>query len=260
MNDHDRDPAMGDALFDRIVDGGMSPEDLRAAVGLFERHADGWKRCAIAFLEAQALGESFRGLGQRHSHEPAGQTLASSPAPARKVRPDRWLRPAAAAAMVAASFALGWTAHGTRVAAPPKESLAGNPGATVPIQAGGLAASQSSAPVVDAAPEDRPVSAREHGDPAPEPPSRAIRTVGRIRFGPENARAEVPVLAGPGFTEKWLVEQPPPVPEHGKAALERQGYQVDQQRRFLMVTLADGRRVAVPVDHVQIQYRGSEPL
>jgi hypothetical protein len=42
--------------------------------------------------------------------------------------------------------------------------------------------------------------------------------------------------------------------------LERNGYQVDQRRQYLTATLADGRRVAFPVDHVRIQYRGNEPL
>jgi hypothetical protein len=35
---------------------------------------------------------------------------------------------------------------------------------------------------------------------------------------------------------------------------------VEQQRRFFVTVLADGRRVAIPIDHVQIQYTGNEPL
>ena len=87
-----------------------------------------------------------------------------------------------------------------------------------------------------------------------------MRTVGLIRFGPESSAAEVPVLAGPGITEDWLVQQPPPVSEYGEVVLARQGYQVEQQRRFFTTVLADGRRVAIPVDHVQIRYTGNEPL
>jgi hypothetical protein len=81
-----------------------------------------------------------------------------------------------------------------------------------------------------------------------------------IRFGPESSPAEVPVLAGPGITEDWLVQQPPPVSEYGEVVLAREGYQVEQQRRFYTTVLADGRRVAIPVDHVQIRYTGNEPL
>ena len=63
-----------------------------------------------------------------------------------------------------------------------------------------------------------------------------------------------------GITEEWLTQQPPPVSEHGQVVLARQGYQVEQSGEFFTTVLADGRRVAIPVDHVQIQYTGNEPL
>ena len=81
-----------------------------------------------------------------------------------------------------------------------------------------------------------------------------------MRFGSQRSSAEVPILAGPGLNEEWLTRQPPPVSEHGQVVLERNGYQVDQRRQFLMAIMADGRRVAVPVDYVRIQFTGNEPL
>ena len=95
---------------------------------------------------------------------------------------------------------------------------------------------------------------------SPGDASPMIRAVATVRFGPENSPAEVPVLAGPGITEEWLAQQPQAVSEHGEAMLASQGFQVEQQRQFIMTVLADGRRVAIPVDHVQIQYTGNEPL
>lgn len=87
-----------------------------------------------------------------------------------------------------------------------------------------------------------------------------IRAVATVRFGPEGSPAEVPVLAGPGINEEWLALQPAAVSEHGQAVLASQGYQVEQQRRYFTAVLADGSRVAVPVDHVRIQYTGNQPL
>ncbi len=87
-----------------------------------------------------------------------------------------------------------------------------------------------------------------------------IRAVASLHIGTKAAGADVPILAGPGINEQWLKNQPPPVTEYEQVALKRQGYQVDQRRQFFTAVLADGRRVAVPVDQVQIRYTGNDPL
>jgi hypothetical protein len=244
-------PPVDEALIDRIVDGGMTALELRAAVDRFEHEPDGWKRCAVAFLESQVLAESFRALGQSQNNDSGGQVLPLDVAPARRAS-RRWPRTVAAAAMVVASFAIGWLAHGTRIGSPARDNLVHNSsfGQRPPMNE--VSELEIAAPRNDAPAEDR---GRPSGDP-----DRMIRAVGTIRFGPESASADVPVLAGPGITADWLAQQPQPVSEHGQVVLARQGYQVEQQRRFFMTVLADGRRVAIPVDHVRIQYTGNEPL
>ena len=87
-----------------------------------------------------------------------------------------------------------------------------------------------------------------------------VRAVARLHVGTKSTGPDVPILAGPGINEEWLKQQPPPVTESGRVALARAGYHVDQRRRFIMTTLVDGRRVAVPVDQVQIRYTGNDPL
>jgi len=88
-----------------------------------------------------------------------------------------------------------------------------------------------------------------------------VREVARLRIGmSDQAAAEVPILAGPGIGGRWLMEQPPPVSEHDRAVWQRQGYQLEQRRRLVSVPLADGRRAAVPIDHVQVRYIGHDPL
>jgi hypothetical protein len=260
MNDRDQDPPVDDLLLDRIVNGGMSALELRTAVRALEREPDGWKRCATAFLEAQALCESFRAMGLPQKDEAPSQVLRLDPGRDFRGARQRWLRHAAAAGIVAVSFAIGWIAHGTRPAAPTQDLLAVRPVAnqTQPIDE--LAVSESRSPSNAAQGEDVPESRGGRDERAPDALNRTIRTVARIRFGAADSPAEVPVLDGPGITGEWLAQQPPPVSEHGQVVLERQGYQVDQRRQFLRATLSDGRRVAVPVDRVRIQYTGNEPL
>ena len=253
MKQHDEDARGDSLLFDRIVDGGMTPDELRAAVEQLEREPDGWKRCALAFLEAQALNESLRALGQAEKQGPDGPVLALHPAAAaRGGHHLGWLRGVAAAVIVGISFGAGWMSHPAQVGSPRQDSLArGSAGTPLPQLSEGGPSGRASA-TSSAAEEER-------GLP-PAEPSEAIRTVATIRFGPEGSPSEVPVLAGPGLTEDWLAHQPPPVSEHGQVVLARQGYQVEQRRQFYTAVLADGRRVAIPVDHVQIQYTGNEPL
>ena len=108
-------PRLDDELIDRIVDGSLSPAELRTAIDLVDRIPDGWKRCGAAFLEAQCWRESFRAMGElarpqaecQSSHLPIGVARAR-----RTVR--RWVRGAMAAGIVAASFAMGWLGHAWR--------------------------------------------------------------------------------------------------------------------------------------------------
>ena len=91
-------------------------------------------------------------------------------------------------------------------------------------------------------------------------PREAIVAVARLRIGPDGETAEVPILAGPGLDEAWLRGQPPPLNEYKQALWQRRGYQVDQSRRILTTTLADGRLVTVPIDEVEFHYTGNRPL
>jgi len=246
-------------LVDRIVDGGLTPAELREAIDRLEHEHDGWKRCALAFMEAQCWRESFRALDDS-SVSPSADPAVGLPA-AKTLRSGRhWIRRSIAAAIMAGSFSLGWVSHLARLA-----PLANQP-STARLNA------HPSVPA-DTPRANRPDHAGEHQVAKSHLVSRrsverasvptvneVIQAVARLHIGPQSTGADVPILAGPGINETWLKEQPPPVTEYGKVVLARQGYQVDQRRRFITTTLPDGRRVAVPIDQVQIRYTGNDPL
>src|SRR3990172_4689745 len=48
-----------DILFDRLVDGELSPGERRELLASLDGRPDGWRRCALAFLEAQAWGNEL---------------------------------------------------------------------------------------------------------------------------------------------------------------------------------------------------------
>ena len=59
MNDHDWTT---DTRLDRLVDGELGPEEYREFLQALEREPDGWRRTAMAFLEAQAFGQDLAAL------------------------------------------------------------------------------------------------------------------------------------------------------------------------------------------------------
>ncbi len=255
MVESNLDPTFDDRFIDRLVDGEISAAELRAAIGRIDQSPDGWKRCALAFLEAQCWQQSLVGIGSRT--DPSGEDLSFSANRGTPRHRRSWIRTAVAAAVMLLSFSLGWAGHAAR-----------HPAAKVlnrdapHFAKHTLVLPDLPAESVDLRSHDQAANLdtnREERDDLAVATS-AVRSVGHIRLGSESTGADVPILAGPGIDETWLRNQPPPLTEHGQVVLEQQGYQVDQQRQLISTTLADGRRVAIPVDQVQIRYVGNEPL
>ncbi len=68
-----------------------------------------------------------------------------------------------------------------------------------------------------------------------------------------DTQVQVPIDEGQGIDDRWLREQPAPVPGDVVRALEQMGNQVRQQRRLLPFRSEDGRQLVVPVDQVDVQ-------
>jgi hypothetical protein len=251
-------------LIDRIVDGEMSPDELRKALEQLNAAPDLWRQCALSFLEAQAWREALRPmakdvtLDQSPSEETfAGRsdwTLEAGPVIRVAAPPRRRIRSILAAGIGLVAFSLGWIGHElrSRIEAPNT--------ALIPLQIGSPALREQAKGDLTPTPFSEPL---RPGSLAGLPTDRlpTVREVARLRIGTGGETpAEVPILAGPGISERWLLEQPAPVSEHDRAVWQRQGYQLQQQRRFVSVLLEDGRRAAVPIDHVQVRYVGRDPL
>jgi hypothetical protein len=55
---HDKFP-IDDSVFDRLVDGELPPGERRQLLSSLDGEPDGWRRCALSFLEAQSWREGF---------------------------------------------------------------------------------------------------------------------------------------------------------------------------------------------------------
>jgi hypothetical protein len=107
-----------DVLFDRLVDGELSADERRRMIASLDDRADGWRRCALAFLEAQSWGGAMRQMirpqeslqdSSRPIQVASAATLALMGRRRQASRAGSWL---AAAAAVLVAFSLGWRMNG----------------------------------------------------------------------------------------------------------------------------------------------------
>ncbi len=239
MNDPDRLIHLSDAFFDRIVEGDLSPAEVRAALERIEGQPDGWKRCALAFLEAQCWRASFRAIDSQ------APVFSHSNAQRPGLR-----RLAMAAGIAAVAFAGGWRARPDRtgpslVAAPPSVVKAS------PAASGDLES--------EVVPPTSIVDPRTDR-PAPPEASPTVGVIRQVRVVPVNGATAISVMVRPKVDGPSIQTPSPSITEHQLALLEQRGYQVDRRRRLITATLSNGRRVTVPIDQIRLRFTGIEPL
>jgi anti-sigma factor RsiW len=220
------------AAIDRLVDGELSEVERRELLLRLENDPEGWRRCALAFLEDQAWRSALVGFSSTASRP--GPLAGSTTRPARR---RHWLgRASIAATLLASTFAAGFAAGGIARALP----------------GAGVASSELPGPV------------ESTGAATVAQAAGQIQEVGKIDVvdgsNGESQVQTVPIFSGPGLDDRWLRSQPSTVPDYLRARWERQGYQVEERRQLVSVTLEDGRRVSIPLDEVELAYVGQNPL
>lgn len=124
------------AMFDRLVDGELSAAERQQLLASLDEQENGWRRCALAFLESQAWGGELK----RMAAEPV--EAAADPSAARATRPSSRSTPSrstptkfgqglAVAACVLVAFSLGWVAKSDSPAGLEATEIAGNNDPTV---------------------------------------------------------------------------------------------------------------------------------
>ncbi len=108
--------SIDDRLLDRLVDGELPPAERRELLTAFEAQPGGWRRCALAFLEAQAWRHEMRQfVVTPASGETTAVSAASEPPVVKQIvttdsalpRRSQAVRWFAIAASLAIAFGLG---------------------------------------------------------------------------------------------------------------------------------------------------------
>ncbi len=220
-------PGDDEARFDRLVDGELSPEEYKALLAALDDEPGGWRRCALAFLEAQALRQELPAVHcevasggevrDRMNQKRAAQAAAS---PREAFHWQHWLA-------MAASFLV---ALGLGIALPDWWKAAEQP--------------DGSSPAVVA----------EGGPPWPDAGPREVGSARLVLSGPgeQSQAGDLPIYEYADYPRAWLGQQESALPVTLVNELERRGHRVQRQQQYVPVDLEDGRRAVIPVEAIQI--------
>jgi hypothetical protein len=213
-------PPVDDRLLDRLVDGEVGTDERAGVLAALDAQPDSWRRCALAFLEAQAWRAC---LGTTVTESPA----ASAPR-SRHLRPARY---GAVAAAFVVAFVAGFLTRG-------------GPGGRSTLQH-----AQDAPFAMQAAQNDLPATATPRSATARSPGRRAAAVRG-------DSHVRLPIFEAGDADGAGVSRQPSALPEYVRKQLERQGYEVEGDRRVLSVALDDGRSVTVPVERLKYRFVG----
>jgi hypothetical protein len=236
-SEHDL-PKTDRKLLDILVDGELTEVERRDLLRRLDRTPDGWRACALAFLEAQCFRESFGKIDV----QPVSPSKVLVP---RGVQRIRWAGRVGTLVAMAASFltavGLGWWAGGLQ--------RSGGPTRLAPNSAADLLASSQGTPVPSPSPSADPQSV---APPRPEP----MMTLALPGWG-EGGPIQLPVVERDQADPSFLYPDSHAFPAQLREALRRAGYRVRQSHDLVPVPVQDGRHAILPVDQLDIHYVGN---
>jgi hypothetical protein len=109
---------MNDGLLDRLVDGELSPLEQRELLSQLDDEPNGWRRLALAFVEAQAWRREFAALSASTA-QPSSRLVGTFGPSAKHT--SRWLLTLAAS--LALAFGLGLVVRGPTPALAPDNGV-----------------------------------------------------------------------------------------------------------------------------------------
>lgn len=229
---------------DRLVDGELTGDQRRALLEQLETAPGGWRRCALAFLEAQSWGQGLRAALSEPQPTARPSDLGE---PTRRRFGGRFFEQAlllAASFLVAFSLGIaarGWLAPGGQAS---EAMIAGT------ARDGSDAGSTVASTVASNAGQGRTLTA------ASQRPRQVV-----LRFAGQSADqqgAALPVLGVDDLARQWLDAGEVQLPAEWLKQLGREGHRVERVRDLVPVRLSDCTAAEVPVERLQIRYVGND--
>ncbi len=251
MNDSTKASNLDDfqIRLDRLADGELPLDEQRQLLTALENQPDGWRRCALAFVESQAWRGEMQRLTSGANLTPSEladreQTIAIAPrADGQRWTLNRW-RWFAMAASVLVAFLLGLAAQNWL----PKS------GTTDHAQQIATTQPETS----PAAPQENAVAGTEKQSDASTGTTsgkwQALKVTIPSADGTGEQTVEVPLVEADEQKIKSMMEkQEPLLSDVALEALQNTGHEVKQHRAYYPVQLEDGTQAVVPMDFVEVR-------
>lgn len=231
MNEPKSEVVLDAVVLDRLVDGELSPAEYRRVLLALEQQPAAWRKCAEAFLQAQAWERDFGEMRAAAEVKPPAEPTAELSS--RRNTTHDWLRMlfvAAASFLFAFFIAQGfWRARENQVVVGPNQPMVSLPGAENPAPN----------PLVSTDPRQR------------NQPLGSVQLAVNRTGSDEPALVEVPVYAQADASEMVKTYRPA-LPEDLVEELQAAGHRIDRQGQYISVPLADGQQMMVPVESYRI--------
>lgn len=260
MNRIDQDTFADDARFDRLVDGELSAAEYRQLLASLDDEPGGWRRCALAFLEAQAWGQDLRGLRNRLDKptEVPAAAVADEAVHATQLRWVNWLA-IAASVIVLCGFGMLYQQHRIGSAGDLAES------STKQSDSSAKQIATTAPPAIaqtDAKQGNTARSTTQSG--SGREMARVLQPVDNVRLvmQDENGNSrpvDVPLYDANHVGTGALVHDGSMLPPAVLDAIRQRGFRVQRYQQFLPLELENGRRAVVPVEGYQFVPVGTRP-
>jgi len=250
-----QDLPIDDHEIDLLVDGELNEQRRRELLTGLDKTSDGWRRCALAFLEYQCWRQTCGSANADLKSKPTTASLA----PARKPgdskpgdgtqyrrRPGAVAKAAGMLMAMAASFlfALGL---GSMIWNADQQGHLGTSGGQ---QQAGISAAQIATPTN---PHD---GSLVHDTKVVLPGKYQTVTITDKRPDGTKRSIQLPAVVQNSIDETRLRETPFAIPTELVQSFQKAGHNVRQSRRLVPFRMKDGRRLVVPVDQLDVRYVG----
>jgi hypothetical protein len=239
-------PAPGDERLDLLVDGELSEPDRRELLSSLDETPGAWRRCALAFLEAQSWKSEMRSIRRESAVEPSQRRSARRVGFFRGIYGTLF----AVAACFMLALGLGLTIRGLQR---PPEAVGPSPGDLAP---GDLAEVMTEPAVSVSAPQEPELPAEAPGPVIPGDGWQLVSVP--VLPGENGARSiQVPARAVDHVEGSWPEQFAPSIPPELLQALEQSGHEVRRSRHVVPFRMEDGRRLVVPCEEVELHFVGN---
>jgi hypothetical protein len=212
-----------DIQFDRLVDGELSATERRALLESLDTRPEGWRKCALAFLEAQAWKKDLFGLATKpQSSAASASTIAPNPIALRNR-----MRTAAQWLAVAAGLVVAFRFGAMRQQPAPVANVS-------------TAADQQ---IATAPPTANQTNGAKPGD--------ALNLWVRDDNG-QLRRVRVPLVDAGALDNELGLQFQTGVPDNVRSHLQNRGYAVESKQRYAPMWFDNGRPMIVPVEDTKI--------